>query len=496
MKTTLKQTIDEFDESYVADDRDIYDSSDLDIEKITRNVKLRIAAEGEHKSKRSKLPVILVAAAVSTAVIGTTAIAAGISGIEKFSDVVRGESTAFEVVENDSFRFESDDKNLRADFLGILGDEQIAYAAIELSTKDGSSFIEDQDGFFTMNYPSYSGSYADDNFDNFVLQNEASFRCSVIPAKGENTDDPDRLINNTVYYVPGDTPDKIKVYIRLESPDKNNSLSGATVNYQSNYIYLYKLGEAVGEGHLIEGNASRYPEEFQNRLIEESIPLESLEISSYGELSTAYIRFMTEGIEKSATMWDTSESVYKLRRVDQIKRHDIPFKVSFTVDQLSSDKNITIEMNSKNAPNTLKDNNKISITITPFYADIFFNEDNSFIFDNFDSVIDFKNALRMSEFNGSDCAEIVLKNGNSYYFDLLGEAMSAEKINDNSSESFNKLEVKFADSKSKFRDSKSPLEKDLSAIFKTENYIKKETIIDPTNISKIIINGDTVYSAE
>lgn len=534
MKTTLKKTINDFDESYVPNDKDVFDSSDLDIEKITRNVKLRIASESEPRRKNKRLPIMLAAAAVTTAIVGTTVIAANINENKKFNEVIKGESDALEVYDNDSFKFETSNRNLKADFLGILGDDNIAYAAIELSTKDGSALIDDgyvlfnqeitsnnslhdyelyqksiQEKISTIDsdmsdnnysffenepYSSISdpqdyfyvdGKYNED-FYNYWIKNGMSNGGEVLFTNSDNTEN---SIDSNIYYVPGDTPDKLKVYIRLENNDKNNSLSGTTVDYKSNYIKINKLGDVIGEARLIENSNYTGTCDIRDEYLNSGIDIVSMYVCPYDNFTTTYTAFYFDEKDDYPTMWDTSESetTFKLRKVDEIKKFDLSFNASFTIDKLTTDKTINIELNSENAPHTITGKNSIKLSITPFNARILTdNDENKLIFEKPEDLKEFDSAY----------AEIILKNGKKYYFDLHDDSYNFDVYDDPDFKSEENISVELYNTSIKYRDSLSPVENDLKKYFHNENHIEKETIIDPTNILKININGDTVYSAE
>ena len=531
MKTTLKKTINDFNESYVPDDKDVFDSSEIDIEKITRNIRLRIAAEKKPSRKKKGLPIMLAAAVAATAIVGTTVIAANITGKE-FNIVIQGESDALEVYDSDRFRFETSNDNLKADFLRMIGDNNIAYAAIELSTKDGSPIVDDgyslsnQDfqvfgsqedyeefrdsdkrstslynqemsennqSFFEnepfssitdpQNYYYCDGEYNPD-FYRYWQQNDMSHEGEVIFTNTEKTEN---SIYTNIYYIPGETPDKRMLYIRLENNDKNNSQTGTTVDYRSNYLMINKLSDVVAEAKMID-DATATPSELVHEYIDNGIDIDSAQIRQYENCGTLYVVFHSDDTDDFPTMWDTSESekVFKLRKVEEIKRCDLSFNVSFTIDKLTTDNTMNIELNSDNAPNTITGDNKLKISITPFSAEV--------ITDSSENGILFENENDLKKL-ASSYAEIVLKNGNKYYFDLLGGIDKLYLNDDTNFESVINKRIKLSGEALMYRDSKSPVENDMMEYYHCERNIDKTTIIDPTNISKVIINGDTVYSA-
>ena len=224
------------------------------------------------------------------------------------------------------------------------------------------------------------------------------------------------------------------------------------------------------------------------KYIDNGIDIDSAQIRQYENCGTLYVVFHSDDTDDFPTMWDTSESekVFKLRKVEEIKRCDLSFNVSFTIDKLTTDNTMNIELNSDNAPNTITGDNKLKISITPFSAEV--------ITDSSENGILFENENDLKKL-ASSYAEIVLKNGNKYYFDLLGGIDKLYLNDDTNFESVINKRIKLSGEALMYRDSKSPVENDMMEYYHCERNIDKTTIIDPTNISKVIINGDTVYSA-
>ena len=542
MKTTLKKTINNFDESYVQNDKDIYDSSDIDIEKITRNVKMRIAAESKtHRRKPKKLPLMLIAAAVSVAIVGTTVAAVALNRREDFSEIISGESEALEVYTNDSFRFETTDDNLQAELLGMTGTEKNAYACFEVSTKDGSPINGDFDGYIKPDYKTFS---SEEEYNNYIKikadgiekikKEDSEYNFKYFQSKPfSDLDNPEEYLNKDginnpdysrywqkkgisrngevivtkddkfvsgidqdVYLVPGETPDKMKMYLRLKS---DKSLIGTTVEVKSDYYNAYKLSDTIAEA--IEASEDETDE-----------IILTYRLYDYGSLL------------KYPSYWDTSDGTYKLRKADYIKRYSLPFKASFTIDKLTTNKAITIELNSKNAPNSIKNDETISITLDLFSASgkistknpkivkkTIEDKSNNIIGNETPKLIEIDKIESSISFDNNYTAEIIQKNGNRYYFDLKD---IIDFNNYDTIEDYNLALEKRELFTSSYRDTKENVSNDIRKILlnddmkislnqseKLQSELNKcslplEKVIDPTSIKEIIINGDTVYQAE
>ena len=130
MKTTFRNVFNETDDLPI-DETMLGDTPEIDVSKITSMTMSKIS-EPEKKPKRikNKLPLILIAAAVSAALIGTTVIAA--TGLLKpiLSEKYGGDTSTLAVYNNNSFKFSCEDKNINAEFLGFTGEEDFTVAAV------------------------------------------------------------------------------------------------------------------------------------------------------------------------------------------------------------------------------------------------------------------------------------------------------------------------------------------------------------------------------
>ena len=143
MKTEIYEAFDDIKENFDSiDDQSIINEMDMeiDIEKIKAGV-MAAKTKGKKKmGKGKKTAVILAAAALSAGIIGTTVFAA-FGGLDSaFGNIFSGDMNAAGLYSGGNVSVNTDDENLEVKPLGIAGDDETVYAAIELTHKDGSAF--------------------------------------------------------------------------------------------------------------------------------------------------------------------------------------------------------------------------------------------------------------------------------------------------------------------------------------------------------------------
>lgn len=193
------------------------------------------------KKKHKVITFMLIAAALTTAIVGTTVIAATLNKKADFSEVISGEKDALDVYSANDFIMKTDIENLDAEFLGIMGNEETAFAEIELFHKDGTAFFEDYDDYYEPEYKnhiddiyysnhfstvdSYIAELFDEgtftkNGDEYIANNLGCkyFEGALEIKNKDNNDITDDTSNNVIYVYDKET-NRLKLYIQI----KNNS---------------------------------------------------------------------------------------------------------------------------------------------------------------------------------------------------------------------------------------------------------------------------------
>lgn len=263
MKTTFKQTINQFDNSHMTNDQNIIEAFNLDTDKISRNVMHRIHTKQQPKKHSKKLP-LLLAAAISTTAVGTGVLAAtgAFEQPQTSDEILVGESQILDVYDSGNFTFESPDENLDAHFLGLTGDNDITYALVELTHKDGTPFVEGMNKVYdpvvssdirAVGLPIYTsdpsfhpGAFKessaadkmDDHFGSGTIQIDSldQYEANMIitdPSDGNKYAHPFSM----VYYVMSDDAKTLNIFFRFENTDPpESSVDDADVKRQNSHL--------------------------------------------------------------------------------------------------------------------------------------------------------------------------------------------------------------------------------------------------------------------
>ena len=148
MKKNVYQVFDEMETLTESFDR-IEEASlyapDIDIEKIKRGALEMTGMKASKKHTGKKLTVLLIAAALAVAAVGTTAAATG-SFNSAFGQMIAGEAIDG-LYSAGKAQISSD--TLNVEFEGVTGDDRSAMAVLTITKKDGTAFTEQFDDAFT-----------------------------------------------------------------------------------------------------------------------------------------------------------------------------------------------------------------------------------------------------------------------------------------------------------------------------------------------------------
>lgn len=167
MKTTFKTVFNELDDELMDMELNTAEEvADIDVEKIKGEVLMRIKDNGKNNGKKKfskKLTVILVAAVIL--ITGTVGAFATGSVQQIFGRLFHNGSTpnALGLYDGGIIDIKTNDDNLDIKLLGVTGDGERLYSAIEITRKDGSPVIEEgYDTFSNMgNFKNFQTEYTD-----------------------------------------------------------------------------------------------------------------------------------------------------------------------------------------------------------------------------------------------------------------------------------------------------------------------------------------------
>ncbi len=168
MKTTFRTVFNELDDELMDVELNTPETADIDVEKIKGEVFMRIKDNtGKNNKKKfsKKLTVILVAAVIL--ITGTVGAFATGSVQQIFGRLFHSGSTsnALGLYDGGNIEVKTNDDSLNIQLLGVTGDGEKLYSAIEITKKDGSAVIEEGYDTFsnTGNFERFQTEYTDNN---------------------------------------------------------------------------------------------------------------------------------------------------------------------------------------------------------------------------------------------------------------------------------------------------------------------------------------------
>ncbi len=195
----------------------IYNDNGTDEEHIKNMVLSEIRKTHYIRSKKRRIAVTLIAAALSVSILATGAFAAIDRFGTAFGDITRGNSDSVKVSDEKEYSINSIGNDLDIDVLGITGDDNTAYISLELRKKDGSNIVEDDSSFIGYNFSS-------GNEFNSPVADEDSIYISVNDVKYQ------QVGNNSKYAQSGYGSWKYISYNKIFSEDPGKSIADSQEN--------------------------------------------------------------------------------------------------------------------------------------------------------------------------------------------------------------------------------------------------------------------------
>ncbi len=488
MKTDLRRELNELEENFDIDEMTIYDGPEIDPEKIRRTVMQNIKAE-KPRNIRKKVTICLIAAALATAVIGSTVLAATGVFKPKLSDVYKGDTSFLEIQDTEEFTFTSYNDDISAEFMGIVSTEDETIASVLLTKKDGTAFTEAEDIEVDEN------KLADDiididwdsdtkDFAERLKANPKNIDYAYAFYKDNNEGKLLELSNMALTYVLSEDKKSIRLYVVTSpvSPDEPE----VYINVVSRDAEAFHFKEKVNSYDLNDGNDGP-------SLIQDYIRL-------YGSDEKKY------RIKESKNV----VSVYSTKTEKLSLPYYLRIKLDYTPE--SQDLTLRTKVSSETAPHVMKKDLSAEMTITPTRILLetennytidqinemqsvggYFNEEDKYTIENPEINFPFRVSAFVDNFFGGENAwtefddqrtKIVMTDGTVYY---LTATSSMGCDYDPESDMCSLIEEK------EFYYSTYP---DFSrpSIINVTTGIYKKTIINPNDIAKFVLNGDTVYT--
>lgn len=454
MKTTFKKVFNELNDEFISiKNFNVDENIDIDVEKIKREVFMRIDDKKQQKRLSKKFIAILVAAAI--VILGTVGVFSAGSIQSVFREMFNNSSkNAAGLYDGGNIEIYTEDDSLNIELLGVTGDGDKLYSAIEVTKKDGSEVI-DKD----YKYPYW---YVNDRPEQLpedkTVDDYFACRAVCVDSNGNLSNDRDsgvKTMNSIKYSLSYDNKTlKIFVYsIISEGNLKDGRMTVSNEGFGAYKIFdiIYEVDYA-GKSFDDFDDTEPFDEDIINRRMQE------LGITDDDCCATIH-----DG-QKAMLCWcDT-------------KKFDLPFEISFDLNYRTND-NINMELTVEKAPNVVQptaDNAKM--TVTPFGI---------YLYGDYDKKLDEESSksARATTFqqqcfkdvSWDDTSKVILNDGTVYYL------YPYEGGNKNSVEGNNEdyYEVKYPLNYSTVVG--APIEPEIN-------------VIDIREIKTVIISGDVVYS--
>ena len=406
------------------------DSPVFDFEKIKANIRSRTTAIEKPKRKSVRLFAALVAAiVVCTASITVLAATGVFSNI--FSSHFQGESSVLDVYDGGNVRFESDVQGLEGKLLGITGDENAFFAAIELTGKDGSTFTDE-------GYTNFMNGYCADTNDN-----NANCCINAISQNGIKVSSDGMAGGYDVQYTLSD--DRRTMTMLLGINADNSNIQNGRLTVRNNYYTTYKIVKKLAEFEVNDENAASAEENIRQ--------------ANHLDVSDTYLNF--------------NGKVWELLQIEA-KNYDLPFVMEMDINYETKD-SLKISLKSGNAlqyqPNdtaeTIMTISDLGIYIKTKYP-IDKNLSGKELVMKYDM---WSENMRTPE---PDKSRIIMSDGTIYYFCPINSSAATAKISDDRNYYYTEENYRFSD-------------------IPEPQTLNKLILIDKTNIAKIIFNGEVIY---
>lgn len=406
------------------------DSPVFDFEKIKANIRSRTTAIEKPKRKSIRLFAALVAAiVVCTASITVLAATGVFSNI--FGSHFQGESSVLDVYDGGNVRFESDVQGLEGKLLGITGDENAFFAAIELTGKDGSTFTDE-------GYTNFMNGYCADTNDN-----NANCCINAISQNGIKVSSDGMAGGYDVQYTLSDDRRTMTMILGINAD--NSNIQNGRLTVRNNYYTTYKIVKKLAEFEVNDENAASEEENIRQ--------------ANHLDVSDTYLNF--------------NGKVWELLQIEA-KNYDLPFVMEMDMNYETKD-SLKIKLQSSNAlqresyntAETIMTISDLGIYIKTKYP-IDKNLSGKELVMKYDM---WSENMRTPE---PDKSKIIMSDGTIYYFCPINSSAATAKISDDRNYYYTEENYRFSD-------------------IPEPQTLNKLILIDKTNIAKIIFNGEVIY---
>ena len=338
MKTTLKTVFTELDDELM--ELDIQDNApDIDIGKIKSEVFMQINGEKSAKKKFSKKILVMLVAAVI--LVGGTVGAFATGSVQAvFGKIFQNSDGMNELGLFDGGNVEVSvgDDNLNVELLGITGDGEKLFSAIEITKKDDSPVIDSKYTYPTNREP-FDGSSWEDK----------------LTVNGE--DQTKNALQSPQYYLSDDNKTLTIYLFTTTASGLDSSLQGGRMTFTSKQFHAYKVWNQLASVKL--------PGQMD--------PIFDA-IKDDGELCADDVLFDQEELAQKREELGLSEDDfttidYKGNRIycqAEQKEFKLPFTISYDLNY-RTDKFIEKDLNAETAPEiVVKNTRNAKMTVSPF----------------------------------------------------------------------------------------------------------------------------------
>lgn len=448
MKTTFKKVFDEFDDELMnIDEFNACESIDIDVEKIKTEVLKRIDDKNDKKKFSKKLITLLIAATILIA--GTVGAFATGSVQSIFKELFNnGGMNSAGLYDGGNVELISCDDSLNVELLGVTGDGEKLYSAIEITKKDGSAVIdEDYEEPFCWLKDTPSPMPEDKTIYDYL-----SCKAEYVDKNGNSSHN--KALNTIKYSLSEDNKSiKLFIFSRIFEGDFKDGRAAVT----SESIGAYNIHEVIYEVDYTSKSSADFDdtEPFDEEMIDRR--LQELGITEDDCRSI-------ESGQKIKYCWcDTKE-------------FELPFEISFDLNY-RSDSNIIKDLTIEDAPNVIEPAaDKVKMEVTPFGVYLYGQCDKEVVEESgwSEQAEGYYNHC-FKDIGWEENSKIILNDGTVYYLypyvgggDSVGEDGNADYYEE-------KFPLNFSTVVG------APLQPEIN-------------VIDIREIKTIMICGDTVYS--
>ena len=441
MKTTFKTVLSELDDEVMNISINENEYIDIDTEKIKGEVFMTIHGSNKKSTGKTiskKFLTLLIAAVILS--VGTIGAFASGSLKEIFSNKLAVESNlnALGLYDGGNVTASSTDPNLDVKLLGVTGDGEKFYSAIEITKKDGSPFVDGERAF--------------------------PVDCQTQSFTSEHTDKNGNIVRAGEYFICDITDNNRSIIYYLETFVGEGNLQGGRISVNNSTFQLYQVYEIYdsiehpkGLGEAAENFADECEKKGEEITKEHNLTWddEDIEKNDFFTIDYANVRYFCKA------HW---------------QRIDLPFEISYDLCY-SEDSFINVELSTENAPSIVSDiANEVKFTLTPVGAYLYGQCDADITNENPDEWAESFTAhspcFNVDNITNGNC-QVIMNDGTVYY--LLTFVGERDTIDEPTGIYYDTLAL-------------TP-----STI--PERWWNREILaIDTNEVNQIILCGDTVYT--